>query len=320
MKTNEPDLRSSSDLSGGVMPAALTDIGCEREINEDRYASFRVNGTSIWVVCDGMGGAVGGELAAQLAVETIKKLVDSKSSVSAGDIANAIQEANRIIVLRRQNPAFSGMGTTIVSAVVSREELHVLHAGDSRAYVIGPDGIKQLTLDHTYVQDLVNRGMITKEEALYHPQSHVLTRCLGGDLKISLDSTSFGINPGIPGQYKLILCSDGLYSLITDEELYDIAYNEPPQEACITAVELARDRGGFDNITLAVIPLAGELIDYDPNQSFSNNTRKLPAIESRTREKKSKKSLTQGQKLIIVAMLALMSLIFIAVFFLVIFS
>lgn len=304
----------SSSRQKSPLPAAITDIGCERDINEDRYSSVQIDNASVWVVCDGMGGTVGGELAAQLAIETIKRSLESYgSSIGAQELADAIQEANRVIVLRRQNPAFSGMGTTIVSAYVSDDELHVMHAGDSRAYFIDSDKIQQLTSDHTYVQDLVNRGMISEEEALSHPQSHVLTRCLGGELRVSLDIGSFSLSKTNDMNW-LMLCSDGLYSLVDDNEFYQIITSNSPQEACIALVELARERGGYDNITVAVLPLPYALEDYVPK--ISRESVKKSRLESDLVSLKPKKTIGKKQRIILMLALGLLSIVSMLVAFL----
>ncbi|MFN8391724.1 MAG: Stp1/IreP family PP2C-type Ser/Thr phosphatase [Bdellovibrionota bacterium] len=244
------------------IPAAITDIGCEREINEDRYAVIDSPSGRAWVVCDGMGGALGGELAAQLAIDAIRRALETGDYENGAEALRvSIEEANRVIVLRRQNPAFSGMGTTVVGAIINGDEVVITHAGDSRAYLIRDGVLQQLTTDHTYVQDLVERGAITPEEALSHPQSHVLTRCLGAEPRLQLDAQEFWIwevGENEP-EDKLVLCSDGLYSLVSDTEIADHVSKASPQEACVQLIELAKSRGGYDNITLAVLPLGGQL-------------------------------------------------------------
>ena len=244
------------------IPAAITDIGCEREINEDRYAVVDSGYGRSWIVCDGMGGAMGGELAAQLAIDAVRRSLETGDAQSTKEaLRSAIEEANRVIVLRRQNPAFSGMGTTIVAALINEDEVAITHAGDSRAYLVREGVLQQLTTDHTYVQDLVERGAITHEEALSHPQSHVLTRCLGAEPRLELDMQEFwiwDIESGEP-EDKLVLCSDGLYSLVSDEEIAQMVSRCSPQESCVQLIELAKSRGGYDNITLAIVPLSGQL-------------------------------------------------------------
>lgn len=256
----------SEDFS---MPAALTDIGCEREINEDRYAIIESSVGKAWVVCDGMGGAVGGELAAQLAIDTIKRALESRNFDTPDQaIVEAVEEANRVIMLRRQNPAFSSMGTTIVATLVADDHLVLVSAGDSRAYLISDGNLKQLSVDHTYVQELVDRGAVTPEEALNHPHSHVLTRCLGAEPRLKLDRHSFWIwdNEDTNNRELVLLCSDGLYSLVSDEEIASAAATKTPEEACVYLVELAKSRGGYDNITVVILPVPGRLKTEEPPQ------------------------------------------------------
>lgn len=257
-----------------LVPAAITDTGCERELNEDRYAVIESGSGLAWIVCDGMGGAMGGELAAQLAIDAIRRDLESAPSrpVDAA-LKGAILEANRVIVLRRQNPAFANMGTTVVGIIFNGPEVAIAHAGDSRAYLIRDSAIQQLTTDHTYVQDLVDKGKISAEDALSHPQAHVLTRCIGSEPGLEVDVDRlwvWEIPPSEPIDY-ILLCSDGLYSLVSDGEIANTVATNSPQRACVHLVELARSRGGYDNITVAIIPLGGQLkneppVGYSPNR------------------------------------------------------
>lgn len=271
------DATSVAGLSGrrreDAIPAAITDIGCEREINEDRYAVIDSPAGRAWIVCDGMGGSLGGELAAQLAIDAARRALESRDFDSAEEaLVFSIEEANRVIVLRRQNPAFSGMGTTVVGALIQGDEVTITHAGDSRAYLVRNGEIQQLTVDHTYVQDLVDRGALEPDEALSHPQSHVLTRCLGAEPRISLETQTYWIWDVSSEEQEdsLVLCSDGLYSLVSDEEIAEIATKNSPQESCVQLVELAKKRGGYDNITVAILPLGGAL-----HEESSGRTRRI---------------------------------------------
>lgn len=243
-------------------PAAVTDAGCERELNEDRYAVVESRSGLAWLVCDGMGGATGGELAAQLALEAIRRDLEL-GPVRAPEeaIKSAILQANRIIVLRRQNPAFGQMGTTVVAALFSGSEMVIGHAGDSRAYLVRGSAVEQLSTDHTFVQELVEKGKIKPDEALNHPDAHILTRCIGSEPGLIVDTERFWVWELEQGQASdsLMLCSDGLYSHVTDVEIGQIIYENSPQDACARLVELAKSRGGYDNITVAVVPLSGTL-------------------------------------------------------------
>jgi len=262
-------MQSAKVNESSQLPAAMTDIGCEREINEDRYVVIESQAGQAWIVCDGMGGTLGGELAAQLAVDAMRRSLQATTAVEPEiALTAAIQEANRVIVLRRQNPAFNSMGTTVVGAMIRGDEITIAHAGDSRAYLIRGGEIQQLTVDHTYVQDLVDKGLISHEESMSHPQAHVLTKCLGAEPRLEMDRQTYWIHEitSEDTKDKLILCSDGLYSLVSDEEIAHICNTMTPQEACAQLVELARDRGGFDNITISVIPLDGRLDNQPPEK------------------------------------------------------
>lgn len=269
-------LSHSSDKKGGtaspvsgdeLIPAAISDTGCERELNEDRYAVIECPSGLAWLVCDGMGGATGGELAAQLALDAMRRdLENLPPRTSEAALKSAILEANRVIVLRRQNQAFSGMGTTLVAALFVGKEISIGHVGDSRAYLIRDGAIQQLTVDHTYVQELVDRGQIKPEEALSHPQAHILTRCIGSEPGLEVSFKKFWIWPHRENdpQDFMMLCTDGLYSLVTEGEIANIISQNSPQRACVQLVELAKARGGYDNITLSIIPIGGQLKNEPP--------------------------------------------------------
>jgi len=269
MINSELMMQNAKSSSANELPAAMTDIGCEREINEDRYIVIDSPAGQAWIVCDGMGGTLGGELAAQLAVDSMRRsLQATQASEPEMALTAAIQEANRVIVLRRQNPAFSSMGTTVVGAMIRGDEITLAHAGDSRAYLVRGTEVQQLTIDHTYVQDLVDKGLISHEESMSHPQAHVLTKCLGAEPRLEMDRQTYWIWETSAEDVKdyLVLCSDGLYSHVADDELGEIVNEAAPQESCAKLVQLARERGGYDNITVAIIPLDGKLDNQPPEK------------------------------------------------------
>jgi protein phosphatase len=247
-----------------LVHAALTDVGLERAVNEDRCATIPTSGGRCYVVLDGMGGVEGGEFAAQLSVDSMHR------SFSGGEphdppqaLRIAIEDANRTIVLRRQSLKFREMGTTIVGVIIEGSSVAVAHVGDSRAYLVRGDGIEQLTVDHTYVQQLVDRNEISKEEALPHPQSHILTQCLGSSDNVQVDISEHWIWPLKKGEETdlIVLCTDGLYSMVSEQEICSVVTALPPERACEQLVSLANTRGGFDNITVSIVPLHGHLRD-----------------------------------------------------------
>ncbi len=258
------------------IPAAITDTGCERDLNEDRYAVIESSAGLAWVVCDGMGGTTGGELAAQLAIDAMRRHLDSLQGVEIESaLRSTLLEANRIIVLRRQNPAFSAMGTTVVAMMIDDNDVVIGHVGDSRAYLLRDGAIQQLTTDHTLVQELVDKKQIKAEDALSHPQAHILTRCIGSEPGLDVAVSRFWIWQVAEEEARdyLLLCTDGLYSMVTEGEIANILRNDSPQQACVKLVELAKNRGGFDNITLAIIPLPGQL-KHEPPVGYKKDDKK----------------------------------------------
>ena len=285
------------------VPAAITDTGCERDLNEDRYAVIESESGIAWIVCDGMGGEMGGELAAQLAIDAIRRdLEHLPQRPPAQAIKGAVLEANRIIVLRRQNPAFAGMGTTVVTAIFSGREIAVCNAGDSRAYCIRDGAIKALTTDHTYVQELVDKGEITTEQALSHPQAHVLTRCIGSEPALEIDIERYWVWDCEPGEKNdvLLLCTDGLYSHVTDEEIANELSASTPQRACVNLVEMAKSRGGYDNITVAIVPLDGQLRS-EPPKGYVEEVRKR---STKSRKAKTKEPINLVRRFGLIALLS----------------
>jgi PPM family protein phosphatase len=260
-------MKQQSSEAQDLAPAAITDTGTERDLNEDRYAVIESDSGVAWIVCDGMGGVTGGELAAQLAIDAIRRELTGKGPQQSDEaLSAALTEANRTIVLRRQNQAFSSMGTTAVMALFQGAEVTISHVGDSRAYLVRGGIIQQLTVDHTYVQTLVDKGEIELDEALTHPDAHILTRCIGSQAGLDLEIMKFWIWPIDEQEVSdhLVMVTDGLYSMVSDEELAEIISESDSQSACASLVDLANKRGGFDNITVAIIPVGGQLRSEAP--------------------------------------------------------
>ncbi len=246
----------------GLVYAGMSDIGLERPVNEDRCESFPTQTGMCFLVLDGMGGADGGEFAAQISVDAIKRSLRGDLGLDLAEaLTNSYEEANRTIIVRRQGQRFTEMGTTVVGVLIEDSAVVIGNVGDSRAYLVSGDEIRQLTIDHSYVQQLVDRNEISREDALPHPQSHILTQCLGSSPDIQIDVERYWIWPQRKGETSdlIVLCSDGLYSMVTEEEIQHVTTVVPPQQACEELIHLANSRGGFDNITIAIIPLHGHL-------------------------------------------------------------
>ena len=232
----------------------MTDVGLIRKINEDSYTTVEADKYCYAVVADGMGGHLAGEVASMMAVQIIREYISEHYSDDLDKfqlkelLCCAFRHANaKIFDYSCNNESVMGMGTTATLSFVDDNNLIFAHVGDSRAYMIDNDGIKQLTRDHSYVQELVKLGMITPEEAKRHPNRNQITRAMGVEPDVRVDSGIINYN----GQ-TLLLASDGLFGEIDDEEIRDII-EENGAEAVNTLVSLALERGGRDNITAIIM-------------------------------------------------------------------
>lgn len=226
-----------------VTAAAATDIGLVREGNEDSYLTEE----PLFAVADGMGGHRGGEVASQLAVETLEKMFKE----GAGDLPDQVQEANRVVFERSVlDRKVAGMGTTLTAAAVEGDRVRLAHVGDSRAYLLRDGELRLLTEDHTLVHRMVSEGEISEEEAETHPQRSVLTRALGVDTVVDVDEDTFQVRPGD----RLLLCTDGLTSMVSEDQIGEVLRTvRDPQEAAERLVRMANEAGGVDNTTVVVL-------------------------------------------------------------------
>jgi PPM family protein phosphatase len=256
--------------------ANLTDVGCERENNEDYFCysepqseeEFRRKGR-LAVIADGMGGEEGGEIASRLAVEAIRDayLTEPDGDPQACLISGFKAAHDAILECVRQRPQLHGMGTTCTAVVVANGNAHFAHVGDSRLYLIRGSSLSLLTHDHTAVNRLIEQGVITPEEAATHPQRHVLTAALGAHRDVSADFSPAPI-PLQSGDV-LVLCTDGLWGQITGDELLSIIRSNPPAQACKQLAYLAKSRGGPDNITIQILQF-GRSSDTQPESGNGN--------------------------------------------------
>lgn len=234
----------------------LTDIGKVRESNQDSFAVSVSGAQPVWaVVCDGMGGANGGYFASSTAVGEFSHSLDiSFDGLKPKQIENvmceAVRSANELVYKTScEQPDLSGMGTTLVAAVVVGDSAHIVHVGDSRAYHITDKKISRVTNDHSVVQQLVDLGQITEEEARNHPEKNMITRAVGVKEDVEPEATVIKLHKSSA----ILLCSDGLSNLLEDKEIGEIVLNNAPEEAVESLVNLALLRGGTDNITAVVI-------------------------------------------------------------------
>ncbi len=232
--------------------AGTTDAGRKRRRNEDSF----VREPPLFAVADGMGGAQAGEVASRLAAAAFREFHEADERDPEERVAAIIQEANRRIYERARSDAqASGMGTTITAALVSGGSVAIGHVGDSRAYRLRGGRLEQLTEDHSLVADLVRSGRLTPEEADAHPQRSVITRALGTDLEVDVDT--FTVEAEADDVF--VLCSDGLTTMVDDEDIARTVANADSLEHATKALVKAANRaGGEDNVTVVLFRLEGE--------------------------------------------------------------
>ncbi len=244
--------------------ASATDIGLRREHNEDfllcwtpEDSALRERLGELLIVADGMGGSAGGEVASRTAAETV--LTQYRGSAAAWDEAlkQALESAHGAVHrMSRARPELAGMGTTCTAVAIRGTELRFAHVGDTRAYLVRGGGIRQLTSDHSLVAQLVQQKLMTAEQARVDPRRNVLIRSMGVGEALEVDRGA--LEGGLLEGDTLLLCSDGLHGLVPDREMAEIAARPDLERACRDLVALARERGGFDNITVILARLAPE--------------------------------------------------------------
>jgi serine/threonine protein phosphatase PrpC len=262
-----------------------TDVGRARRRNED---SLLVQ-EPVFAVADGMGGHRGGDVASSMSVEELARApVGSKGSPA---ILAAIKKANRALLRRGDaEPQLYGMGTTVTALVVDGAKGHILHVGDSRAYLLRDGKLRRLTEDHTVVQELVRQGRLTQEEADHHPQRSMITRALGVEDDVDVDELILDLHR----LDRVVVCSDGLTAMLSEEEITEVLASVPdPQVATDRLVQLANEAGGEDNITVIVVdvlavdeapsdgeaqPVVAARVEVDPNAD-PNETAAIPAVD-----------------------------------------
>ena len=227
--------------------AAVSDTGLVRSHNEDRYAAR----PPLFLVADGMGGQAGGEVAAQLVVDQLEAAVDRGELRDGETSAAVLQGANQEIRRRATlDPSLRGMGTTCTAVVVLDDTAHVIHVGDSRAYLLRDEQLVRLTDDHTAVDRMRREGILTAEQAETHPHRHVLSRAVGANEVVEIDRTEIALRPGD----RLLLCSDGLTGMVAGPDIVRaLAITSEPDAAAGALVRAALAAGGYDNITVVVV-------------------------------------------------------------------
>jgi len=242
-----------------------TDIGKVRQVNEDRAAiHHELNGLSLAIVADGMGGHQAGDIASQMAIDIIEsELTTIHWGMPVEECKTALRQAielanERIYEFASQRENYHGMGTTVVAIIASQELLIIGHIGDSRAYKISGDAITQLTEDHSLVYELVKNGQITPEEADHHPRRNWITRALGTEPGVEVDLYEYTWREG----ETVLICSDGLSGLVDANEIWNIIQNNAELDAAAERlIARALDAGGDDNVTVVLLAH-----DHDANE------------------------------------------------------
>ena len=236
----------------------ITDPGCARSQNQDTYQMIEVDkSTLLCVVCDGMGGAKSGNVASSLALDVFVQEIKNTWTPEMEEerleqlLTNAAKLANFTVYDQAQQfVEFTGMGTTMVAALVHGKTATVLNVGDSRCYSIDKDGIRQITVDHSLVQLMIQRGEILPEQAKTYPGKNLITRAIGTESVVNCDIFHRRVEQG----ECLLLCSDGLSNVIDEQEiLFEVIHGQDMQHCCERLLEIAKNRGAPDNVTCVLI-------------------------------------------------------------------
>lgn len=246
----DTDSTYDAGTTTSLMWGARSDVGCVRSHNEDSYLVQ----SPLFCVCDGMGGHAAGEVASSIAVETIAKTAPRAADPAL--LGAAVEAANAAVIEAARNGLGKpGMGCTATAAYLENSTVAIAHVGDSRAYLLHEGSLIRITRDHSYVEELVDAGEITADEARVHPNRSVITRALGSDPNMYADHFQIGIETGD----RLILCSDGLSSMIPDGEIERIAAQSSTAQICTdNLVDAALAAGGTDNVTVVVVDLVDD--------------------------------------------------------------
>ena len=236
---------------------AITDIGRMRPINEDSYY-LPLEGERFCAVADGMGGHNAGEVASALAVQVFSEQMRGVEAITAEALHGAVEKANEAVYHQAlENASMSGMGTTFSALAEQGETAYLAHVGDSRIYLVRNGAIMQLTTDHTLVEEMVRKGLITPREARVHPRRNIITRALGTEWRVDVDIIQMSLRPGDA----FFLCSDGMTNYVGEREILRTALDDGDwQEKLRHLVSVALENGGADNIT-ALFAVLGEEAD-----------------------------------------------------------
>jgi protein phosphatase len=244
-----------------VVASMLSDVGCVRELNEDSGAYIQpvdpemmASKGLLILVADGMGGHSAGEVASRMAVEVITRVYYEDGGEPQSALKKAFREANQAIhKTAEKDESKTGMGTTCTALVLQNGTAISAHVGDSRLYLVREGAIYLMTEDHSAVMEMVKAGLISIQQARHHPDKNVILRAMGShaDVEVTTWQEPFPVRAGDC----FLLCSDGLYDLIEDEEIKRVVESKEPRSACESLIALAKERGGHDNISVGIVSL-----------------------------------------------------------------
>lgn len=243
----QPKSKAEENLPAGILSAFRTDVGKVRTNNQD--APIVSEKLRLYGVADGMGGHKGGEVASTSARDDLLRELEGKTP-SVAALSGAIEEVNRQIYHQQEHDdALTGMGTTLSVLWMSDNFVYIGHVGDSRVYLLRDGEFKQMTLDHSLVEQLVREGVLTEEEAQNHPMRNIITRAIGTDESVEVDVV---VEERRKGDLWLA-CSDGLHGLVDDRQMRDALRQYAPEKAADVLLKAALDAGGRDNVTLVIV-------------------------------------------------------------------
>lgn len=243
----QPKSKAEENLPAGILSAFRTDVGKVRANNQD--APIVSEKLRLYGVADGMGGHKGGEVASTSARDSLLRELEGKTP-SVATLSGAIEEVNRQIYHQQEHDdALTGMGTTLSVLWMSDNFVYIGHVGDSRVYLLRDGEFKQMTLDHSLVEQLVREGVLTEEEAQNHPMRNIITRAIGTDESVEVDVV---VEERRKGDLWLA-CSDGLHGLVDDRQMRDALRQYAPEKAADVLLKAALDAGGRDNVTLVIV-------------------------------------------------------------------
>ena len=243
----QPKSKAEVNLPAGILSAFRTDVGKVRANNQD--APIVSEKLRLYGVADGMGGHKGGEVASTSARDDLLRELEGKTP-SVATLSGAIEEVNRQIYHQQEHDdALTGMGTTLSVLWMSDNFVYIGHVGDSRVYLLRDGEFKQMTLDHSLVEQLVREGVLTEEEAQNHPMRNIITRAIGTDESVEVDVV---VEERRKGDLWLA-CSDGLHGLVDDRQMRDALRQYAPEKAADVLLKAALDAGGRDNVTLVIV-------------------------------------------------------------------